>query len=99
MKQNFSKPQIINLVRKNKDLYNKYGVKKIGLFGSYVRGDNKPNSDIDILVEFDSVTFDNYYNLQQTLENNFHKKIDLVNIKALKERIKPYILSEVEWII
>jgi len=54
-----------------------YGIKKIALFGSYVREEQTPSSDIDLLVEFDqdAITFDNYMNLKFSLEDLFEKKL------------------------
>ena len=48
--------EIISLLKKHKDLLKKYKVKRIGLFGSYVRGEQKKRSDIDFLVEFEDPT-------------------------------------------
>ena len=62
--KNFS--EIMNLLEKNRDKIKQYGVKKIGIFGSYVRNEQTNISDIDILVEFPKgkKTFDNYMNLK-----------------------------------
>jgi len=76
-----------------------FGVKKVGLFGSFARSNQKFNSDIDILVEFDrgGKTFDNYMDLKFYLERLFHRKVDLVIKDALKTRIKDKVLSEVQY--
>ena len=76
-----------------------YGVKKVGLFGSFARSSWSAKSDIDILVEFShgSKTFDNYMDLKFFLEKLFHRKVDLVIKDALKPRIKGRILSEVKY--
>jgi len=54
---------IISMLKENKDILIKYGVKKIGLFGSFVRGEQKDYSDIDFLVEFEKHNFDNFMDL------------------------------------
>ena len=90
--------EIMGRLRKYNDVLENFGVKKIGLFGSFVRGEQKKNSDIDFLVEFKIATFDNYMGLRSDLAKKFRQKVDLVSIKALKERIKPYILKEVIWL-
>jgi len=81
------------------DLKEKYGVKRIGFFGSFVRSEQKETSDIDILVEFEkgAKTFDNYMNLKFFLEEVFGRKVDLVIIDALKPDIKDRILKEVKY--
>jgi predicted nucleotidyltransferase len=75
----------------------KFHVRKLGLFGSYVRGDANPQSDIDILVEFEMPTFDAYMDLKFFLEDLFHRNIDLVMEDTLKPRIKSAILTEVQY--
>jgi hypothetical protein len=75
----------------------RFSVNRIGVFGSYVRGDQQEDSDIDILVEFDITSIDNYMGLVNFLEDRFQKRIDLVTIRALNERLKPHIIEEVQW--
>jgi len=73
----------------------KFKVKEIGIFGSYVRGENKPKSDIDLLVEFkEPVGFFAFLDLEEYLEDILGLKVDLVSKKALKPRIGKYILEE-----
>ncbi len=70
-------------------------VKKAGIFGSYSRGDQKKESDIDILVEFPkSKSLFNFIELKQELENVLGKKVDLVEYGVIKSRIKNRILKE-----
>ncbi|PXF57390.1 MAG: nucleotidyltransferase [Candidatus Methanogaster sp.] len=70
---------------------------EIGVFGSYVRGEQRVDSDIDILVEFEKgyKTFDNYMELKFFLEEILTSKIDLVIKTAIRDEIKQNILSEV----
>jgi predicted nucleotidyltransferase len=77
----------------------KYGVKKIGLFGSYIRNEQKAESDIDILVEFEEEkkTFDNYMDLKFLLEDLFNRNVDLVVTEAIKPDLKPYIFEKVKY--
>ena len=76
----------------------KFHIRKLGLFGSYARGDARTNSDIDVLVEFEKPTFDGYMELKFFLEDLFHKDVDLVMKDSLKPRIKPSILAEVQYV-
>ena len=91
--------EIMKKIIENKNKIKSFGVKKIGLFGSYIRDEQKETSDIDFLVEFEKgkKTFDNYMNLKLFLENLFNCKIDLVIKESIKEEIKPYILKSVEY--
>ena len=75
-----------------------YGVKNIGLFGSFVRGDQTPMSDIDILVEFtpEKHTFDNFMEVAFLLEEILGRKVELITPEALSPHIGPHILREVE---
>lgn len=93
-----TKEEIKEKILKHKEILNKYNVKSIALFGSFVRSQQIKGSDIDFLIEFQEPTFDNYIGLLSELKRLFHRKVDLVSIKALKERIKPYILAEAEWL-
>ena len=76
------------------ELRQRFKVKQIGIFGSYVKGKPKKRSDIDILIEFEQgeETFDNYMELKFFLEELFNAKIDLVMRNVLREEIKDDIL-------
>jgi predicted nucleotidyltransferase len=76
-----------------------FGVKSLALFGSAVRGEAGPDSDLDILVEFEgSSTFDQYMNLKFFLEELLSRRVDLVTRKALKPRLRPYIEREAVYV-
>ncbi|AGB02604.1 nucleotidyltransferase family protein [Methanoregula formicica] len=79
------------------ELKKRFGVATIGIFGSYVRGEERPESDVDVLVTFrrGEETFDNYMDCKFYLEDLFGRKVDLVMKGAIKKRLKPYILGEV----
>lgn len=78
------------------ELKNKYPIKYIGVFGSYVRGEQSASSDLDILVEFNgSITLLGYARLENELSDKLGIKVDLVSKTALKPRIGKHILSEV----
>ncbi len=77
-------------------LRGQYKVKTLGVFGSYVRGEQKKSSDLDILVEFqEPVGLFKFIELEEFLEKNTGAKIDLFSKKALKPRIGKHILEEV----
>jgi len=91
--------EIIDKLKQMKqELNQEYAVKNIGLFGSFVDGTYTNTSDIDILVEFERPIGWQFFKLEKYLENTFNRKIDLVTANALKEQIKPYILSQIQYI-
>jgi len=95
----FTKQEIHKKLAENEERIRSYGVKRIGLFGSFVRNEQKRKSDVDILVEFkkEKITFDNYMHLKFFLEDLLGHSVDLVIRDDLKPQLKPYILREVEY--
>ncbi len=88
--------EIEGTIRKYKPvLREKYKVKEIGIFGSYVRGEQSDISDIDVLVEFYEPVGWEFLDLKEFLESILHVRVDLVTIGALKPQIKDRILKEV----
>jgi predicted nucleotidyltransferase len=81
-------------------LKEKFKIKELGVFGSFVRGEETAKSDIDILVDFerDGKTFDNYMDLKYFLQELFGLEVDLIMKGALKEELKDRILSEVLYV-
>ena len=82
----------------NRQTLQKYGVKRIGLFGSYVRGTATAASDIDFLVELERLTFRDYMGLALFLEDLFQKDVDLLTPTSIKPGFKPYIEKEIEYV-
>ncbi|MCL4468336.1 MAG: nucleotidyltransferase family protein [Deltaproteobacteria bacterium] len=77
-------------------LEEKYKIKEIGVFGSYVRGEQKKKSDLDILVEFEEVPgLFTFMEIENYLSDIFKIKVDLVMKDALKPVIGKQILREV----
>jgi uncharacterized protein len=91
--------KILELMHENQEEIEKYGVKRIGLFGSFIANKQKSNSDIDILVEFKKgkKTFDNYMDLKFFLEGLFKRDVDLVVKESLKVNLKSNILRRVKY--
>lgn len=79
------------------DIRSSYGVRRIGIFGSCLRGDDAPGSDVDVLVEFDHKTFDNYMGLKFFLEERLGRKVDLVVVESIKPALREDILREVKY--
>jgi uncharacterized protein len=98
--------KIIITLKENIDLLKKYHVKKIGLFGSYVRGEQTKKSDIDLLVEFDEDSFGkNYFgyfdsvtSLAADLQNIFKDYVDLITPDMLSPYFADSVFKEVKYI-
>lgn len=97
-----TKEYIINYLSEHKDEFSqKFGITKLGLFGSYVRSEAKANSDIDILVELENDLInihDKKSDFKNTLEKYFNLRVDIAREKYLKPLAKKEILSEVEYV-
>lgn len=79
-----------------KELNQKYGVREIGIFGSFVRNEQHETSDVDILIEFDkAVDLLTFVNLKNYLSDLLNVNVDLVMKRALKPKIGQRILQEV----
>jgi predicted nucleotidyltransferase len=86
-----SKNQINTIIK----ILKPYNPKKIGLFGSVARNEETKESDIDILYDFNApVTLINLVEIQNKLQNELHKKIDLVSENAIHPKLKDYILND-----
>ena len=90
---------IIKQIEANMGKIKIFGIKKIGLFGSFITNEQKSESDIDILVEFKKgkKTFDNFIHLNFFLEKVFKRRVELVTSDSLSPYIGPHILKEVEY--
>jgi predicted nucleotidyltransferase len=95
-----TKHEILDALRRHRDFLLKYKVRKIGLFGSFVRGEQVDRSDIDLIVDFEEPSIENFMGLSSFLENLFGKKveiltpagIDSIRINYIKEEIKKSIV-------
>ena len=92
---------IINTIKQNKEKLFKLGINRIGLFGSYVRNQANEDSDIDILIDFDSnskISLFELIEIEEMLESLFERKIDLALMRKLKPHISKHILNEVIYV-
>ena len=92
--------EIKKILKENQTvLRERFKVKEMGIFGSYVRGEQKKRSDLDILVEFDQpISLLEFVALERRLSEIIGEKVDLVMKSALKPRIGKHILEEVIYI-
>ena len=96
-----SREFILTKLKSNKPKLESLGVKTVGLFGSYVRNEQIPGSDIDILIDFDpsKENFDNYMNACNLFEDVFkNEKVEVVTKNGLSPYIGPKILDEVVYV-
>jgi predicted nucleotidyltransferase len=95
-----TKEEIVRAIGENLSEIRSLGVKRLGLFGSFVRGEQGATSDVDILAEFEpgQRTFDHFIQLSFLLEELLGRRIELVTPEALSPYIGPHILEEVEYV-
>lgn len=86
------------LLENKQILKEKYKVKTLAIFGSYVRGEQKKSSDIDILVEFEQPVGFLFFHLERYLEEILGIKVDLVTIDAIKPNRVKYILKDLIYV-
>lgn len=87
--------KFIKLLREHKNyLRERFKIREIGVFGSYLKNEQKRRSDLDILVEFYEPVGLGYFELKEFLEDALKIKVDLVIKKAIKPRLKEKILKE-----
>jgi len=79
------------------EIKRRFGVKRIGIFGSHARGEEKATSDVDVLVEFVVPSFDNFMELAFFLEDLFGREVDLVTTGGLSPHVAPFVEREVVW--
>jgi len=95
-----NKDDILNALKENQMQLKAFGVQRVGLFGSFVRGQQQATSDIDLLVEFDASqkTFDNFMALSFFLEDMLGRHVEIVTRESLSPYIGPHILNEIEYV-
>ena len=80
------------------EMRTRFSVQRIGLFGSYLKGDEDEKSDIDLIVDLSEPTFDHYMDLKFYLELLFERPVDLVLSDTIKPRLKPVIQKEAAYV-
>ena len=100
MKKNIHSKELMYIIGQKMGDLKKYGVKRIGLFGSYARGEDTLESDVDILVEFEKgeKNYNNFMEVYFFLKDLTGKEVDLLTPESISPYIKPYILKEVVFI-
>ena len=96
-----TKQNILRVLRSRKTEFSKFGIRNIGLFGSYIRNEQLPGSDIDLLLDFEpeAENFDNFMAVYDLMEQLFKgEKIEVVTLNGLSPYIGPSILKEVQYV-
>jgi uncharacterized protein len=96
-----NKEFILSTIKSKKSEISSYGIKSIGLFGSYARDEQSENSDIDILIDFEpeNENFDNYMAVCDIIEKLFNnQRVEIVTKNGLSPYIGPKILNEVKYV-
>ena len=94
------KDEILQILNTHRSYLKKvYGVRNIGLFGSYSRGEEGPDSDLDLLVEFDRpIGFFKFVELEDYLTEKLGIKVEVVTKDALKPLLRPYIMKDIIYV-
>jgi uncharacterized protein len=100
MAETLNKDIIIHTLASHREQLHAYGVKQIGLFGSFVSNQADDVSDIDLLVDIvkEKKTFRNFMSLNYYLEDLFGRKVDLITLQSLSPYIGPHILKTVAYV-
>jgi len=88
---------ILQFLHQHRSELRAMGVVKIGLFGSYVRGEQRPNSDIDLLLTMENFTWRRWNNVWNFIEDNLGVEVDLVPEKDLRPELWRYVFPEVRY--
>ncbi len=87
--------QVLSILAQHQDSLKQFRIKSLAIFGSVARDEARPDSDIDILVEFEQpVTFDQYMELKFYLEDHLGTQVDLVSRRTLKPQIRSSVEQE-----
>lgn len=93
-----NRDMLLDRLHRNSGRIKSFGVKRLGLFGSFVRGTATAESDVDLLVEFErgKKSYDNFMELGSYLEEVLNRKVELVTPQSLSKHIGPHILNQVQ---
>jgi predicted nucleotidyltransferase len=95
-----NKRDLLERLQANRDRLKGFGVRRYGLFGSFVRDEAREDSDVDLLIEFEpgQKTFDNFMVLGFFLEDLLGRRVETLTPEGLSPHIGPHILREVEYV-
>lgn len=96
-----NKQEVLALLKKHQAELKNSGVARLGLFGSFLRNEQRVGSDVDLLIEFmpGLKTFDNLMRVGDYLEQLFARKVELVTPESLSSYLRPRISQEAEYVV
>jgi predicted nucleotidyltransferase len=94
-----TREDVISTIKANRQVLKRYSVRSLALFGSAARNKLRKNSDVDIMVQFEKTTWENYIGLKFFLEDLLGREVDLVTPKALKPATKPSIEKDLLYVV
>ena len=98
--QDLNEEIILKKIKESRSKIHEYGVLRVGLFGSFARGEQRTDSDIDLLVEFDKhkKTFRNFINFSEYMEKCLGRKVEIATPESMSPYITPYIKDEIKYV-
>jgi len=89
---------VLKKLKENMEKIKEFGVRRIGIFGSYARGEQREESDVDIVVEFErgKATLDNFLGLADFLERLLGKKVDILTVEGIRSIRMKEVRKEIE---
>jgi hypothetical protein len=94
------KQEVIKRIEANRDKISKLGISRVGIFGSFIRGEQRKNSDVDLLIEFEpeEKTYRNLLNFAELAESFLGRNVEVLTEKGMSIYLKPYIDREIEYV-
>jgi hypothetical protein len=91
---------IIATIQANGQLLRDCGVKRLGLFGSFARGEQRPDSDVDVLVEFEAgkKTFRSFMRVYDILEDTLQHPVDVLTLESLRPGMRERVLKDLQYV-
>lgn len=89
---------ILEFIHQKREILRGMGIRQIGLFGSYVRGEQRPDSDIDLLFSMDKISFTRWMDAWNFLEDQLGTEVDLIPEQDLRTELRDSVLSEVRYV-
>lgn len=95
-----NKQELLNLISSRKVDISALGIKRVGVFGSFSRGEQKQNSDVDLLIEFSKgkKTFRNFMGFVEFAQEAFGREVDVLTPESISPYLAPYITKEIEYV-
>lgn len=87
-------PTMAEIAEKARPVFEKYGVNYAALYGSIARGEARPDSDADFLVQFSRPLGYEYFDMRRELEENLGREVDVITEESMNEFLRPFIIPD-----